>query len=210
MKIIFTAIAVVFSLCVFVWLRHTENFNILFDSNLPAGQRFYLVSKLLALLAIASLVAQLMLMLASRYASVSWLSSWTALSHQWLGLSTFVLIGAHGATFLAAASLRAGSPVFSLLLPNFHTGLYNAAVSLGVVAFYLSILLIILGVLSQRKRSTFGRYHWWILWPLMACVLIHSIAIGSESKTWPMILFYGASVVVIGWLIVRRRQFKKG
>lgn len=180
--------------------------GLLFDASLPSGQQFYLISKLSALLALACLFLQIIFMLLSRYTKFVGTDNWCESSHRWLGVSTFLLIVTHSVSFVSAASLRGGTFAFSLLVPNFHSGLYNAAVSLGLIAFYLSIILIIMGVLSRQSHRKFSRFHRWIVWPLLMCVLVHSVAIGSESKTLPMILFYVASLAVIVWLLMKKNN----
>jgi len=129
------ALAIIFSFL--VWGRHTENIDVFIGTSLPAGQRFYLISKLSALVALAILFVQISLMLFKRYVPAGRRIVWPQRSHQLLGIVTFVLVLIHSISFITAASFRGGAPAFSLLLPNFQTGLYNTAVSLGLLAFYL-------------------------------------------------------------------------
>jgi len=207
MKLTLLSLTSVLLYCLFVWFRHTENIDVFISTDLPAGQRFYLASKLLALLALACLFLQIVFMVYSRYAP-SKKFYWNIHAHLLLGLCTFVLIAAHSIAFAAAASFRGGSPAYALLLPNFHTGLYNAAVSLGLIAFYLSIVLVALGFFSRVKGVKYRRFHRYLVWLVLLCVLVHSVAIGSESKTWPMLLFYFAAILIIAWLLSRKRRHK--
>jgi len=208
-KIANSIIILIMAVCLFVWIRHTDNPAVLFDANLPAGQRFYLISKLSALLALASLILQISFMLFSRYAPARWIAGWSFRTHQWLGMCTFVLIFVHSASFVAAASFRGGSMAWALLLPNFHSGLYNAAVSLGLIAFYSSMVLVLLGFFARGKKNKFNKAHRWLVWPILLFVLIHSIAIGSESKTLEMIVIYGLALGVLAYLIYKKQHRKK-
>ena len=196
------ALAIIFSFL--VWGRHTENIDVFIGTSLPAGQRFYLISKLSALVALAILFVQISLMLFKRYVPAGRRIVWPQRSHQLLGIVTFVLVLIHSISFITAASFRSGAPAFSLLLPNFQTGLYNTAVSLGLLAFYLFLLLVPFGFIARSGGSLIRRIHRWLVWLALLCVMIHSVAIGSESKTWPMIVFYCLFACLLLWLLYRK------
>lgn len=203
LSLLWAGLSLVF--CTYIWLEHTESVSAIFDTSFPAGQRFYLASKFLALLALVSLVLQVVFMLASRYVR-SKIVKLSIVGHAVLGVLTFALIAGHSLSFIVAASLRGGSPAYALLLPNFQTGLYNAAVSLGLVAFYFSILLLLVGYFASIKKMKYARFHRILIWPIFLCVLVHSFAIGSESKTVPMLVFYALALFLIGWLLYRKQQ----
>jgi len=200
-------ISLVLLFSLIVWFRHTENMDVFLAADLPGGQRFYLFSKLLALVSLACLILQIVFMMYGRY-GLSSQFKWSLKSHRTLGVFTFFLIAGHGIAFIIAASLRGTAPAYSLLLPNFHSGLYNAAVSLGLIAFYLSIFVVVLGLLSRGKPFRFGLIHRCLVWVVFLCVIVHSMAIGSESRTWPMLLFYLASIVSIAWLLFKKQRHR--
>lgn len=194
-------IRILIVLCVLVlpvlaWLSAVpEPWNYL-ASDVPQGQLLYVFSKLAGLVAISLLTLQLSLILArkSLLNLVPGMFSWTF--HYRLGIVTALTVLIHVGLFVSAASLRAGSLNLQLLLPNWH-GFYNSMVSIGVLALFLVVVLVLLGVLLKRGLAVNKLYHQRIALLSVVLVFVHSYAIGSETHLPLVRLFYGTLAVAL-------------
>lgn len=162
---------------------------------LPPGQQLYLVAKLAGLLAFCLFWAQCMIALA-RHLPI--LSTWLASDLRWhrnLGIVTALLLLAHVALFVMAASLRTGHMAWDLLLPDFTHGYYRSNIALGAMAFWLVCLTVFAGWRTMRGGRRWKPVH--LLWPVVfGLVFWHAFTIGTESR-------YGAMrYVVLGLVAV--------
>lgn len=183
-------------------------------NGLPPGQQLYLVAKLSGLFAFFLFWLQCMLALA-RYAPIvpSFPVSDFRL-HRRLGVATALLILAHVALFIVAASLRTGHVAWDLLLPNFTHGYYKLNVGLGAIAFWLVCFTVFAGWSVARGKSRWKAVH--RLWPVVfGLAFLHAFAIGTESRFGAMrylMIFIVVSLGIAGisrlFLSWRNKSFK--
>jgi len=176
-----SAFTAVLSAPVIVWLVSVGDPSAYLAHDLPPGQALYIFSKLSGLLALFFLWGQCLLALAHRAPILRELPAVGITTHRRLGLLTFTTALTHVVLFVLAASLRAGSPAWNLLIPNFTHGYYNSFVSLGVIAIWLLLLGVWAGWRTSRGHAAWKKVH--RTWPIVfGLVLLHALAIGSESR----------------------------
>jgi len=152
------------------------------------GQTIYYLSKVTALYAVVLLWLQSLggLLANRRKAQALILAGpeW----HRRLGLLVLGLAVLHGSTFVLAVSIRAGHPALHWFVPAFNAGYYKSIVSLGVIAL-LCLLGAALAVLL-RRRNTYWRLLHRVALAGVALGGFHSLAIGSETRSWVSIVCY--------------------
>lgn len=195
--LVYTTFAVVLAVPVLVWLISVGNPLEYFTSPLPPGQALYIGAKIAGLLAFCMLWVQCVLGLARRAPVLNGFPPIKLQLHRRLGLVTLLLVLIHVGLFFGAASLRAGTPAWSLLWPNFTHGYFNAFVSVGLVAFWCLLLGAYAGWRTSRGDLKWRSIHmvWFITFTL---VFLHAYAIGSESRFGAMryvVMFMGASLL---------------
>jgi len=164
-----------------LWVSAVGNPLYYFSHDVPAGQLPYVLSKLAGLYAVAFFPANLGLMF-----------HWSPIKHKLLGTLVATMVGLHIALFMTATSIRSGHLTLHLLLPRFTSGYYNAIVSVGAVAMYCLIFVIAIGA-TMRMASEYAarkRLHYILVLALTPLVVLHSYAIGSETNTILVLLFY--------------------
>jgi hypothetical protein len=175
------SIGLIFLLATLVWGQSTGDLAVYFSERVPEGQLLYILSKLTGLYAIGLLGLQVFIGITP--------SPGLKRYHRLTGYLLFLFIIIHAALFFYAASLRAGSIAYQILIPDFGSGFYQLAVSLGVVAVCLIPLVIVTGVYRQKKSLVAGWLHWI---SIVVCVLafLHSYQIGSDTRSVVVTAFY--------------------
>jgi predicted ferric reductase len=207
--------AVTLLIPIVVWLIATHGPIPYFTHHVPPGQRLYILSKLCALLALTSFWFQSMTALARFSPVLSGFFSLSRSQHILLGVTTFVMVLAHVALFVSASSLRTGHLALPLLLPKFDQGFYTAFVSVGALALWLLILVVIAGVLRARRHA-WARWVHRISFVVFGLGFLHGIAIGSETRFGLMkyaYAFIGLSLAtaLVSWVLVGvREHYKEG
>ena len=194
-----------------VWMASVNDPMSYFRFNgLPPGQQLYLVAKLSGLFAIFLFWLQCMLALA-RYAPIALgfpVSDFRL--HRRLGIATALLILAHVAPFVVAASLRTGHAAWDLLIPNFTHGYYRMNIGLGAIAFWIVCLTVFAGWRTARGQRHWKMVH--LLWPVVfGLAFLHAFAIGTESRYGAMrylVIFIAVSLSVAA--VVRWRRTGRG
>lgn len=172
-----------------VWLAAVPEPWTYLEPGVPPGQILYVISKLAGLIAIALFTLQIVLTLIRhrKFKILRGLAKYSL--HYWLGIITFITILIHIGLFALAASVRAESWMVQLLLPNWH-GFYNSMVSLGVIAFYLSCVLVLLGLLLKFALLRKNGVHKLLATICGGLIFVHSFAIGSETHEPAVRFFY--------------------
>jgi predicted ferric reductase len=176
-----TVCAVTLLIPVVVWLISTHRPLEYFTHLVPPGQRLYILSKLCGLLALAAFWFQCMTALARSAPAVRGFFSLTRRQHVMLGTATFVLVVAHLGLFIAASSIRTHHLTLPLLIPTFDQGFYTAFVSVGAIAFWILVAVIIAGILRARGYRIWRWLHRASL-VVFALGFLHGITIGSETR----------------------------
>lgn len=176
-----SAFSAVLSAPVIVWWVSVGDPGAYLSHDLPPGQALYIFSKLSGLLALFLFWGQCLLALAHRAPILRGIPPVGVTTHRRLGLLTFTVALMHVILFVIAASLRAGSPAWNLLIPNFTHGYYNSFVSLGVLAMWLLLLGVWAGWRTSRGYAAWKTVHG--IWPVVfGLVFLHAFSIGSESR----------------------------
>lgn len=182
---------------VVVWLVSVGDPFKYMHSRVPPGQALYVSSKLCGLLALALFWFQCMTALA-RFAPI--LRDFLHLGrvqHALLGAGTFALASAHVFLFVGASSMRTGHSDWAVLIPTFDRGYFAVYVSLGVIAFWLLLAVVIAGVFRRLGNLKWEWVHRSFV-IVFALAVLHGIAIGSETRFGPMgyiYAFFGLSLV---------------
>lgn len=129
----------------------------------------------------------------------------------WVALGTVVL---HFGSFLFDDFMRMSfAEIFVpfLLQRDFKTLLgydIGAVTALGIIAFYLIVILILTSEFRSRMSAKLWRtihYSSFVAYPLF---LIHGILTGTDSREWWMQAMYAVSGVLVSALIVTRIVFR--
>lgn len=163
-------------------------------NGLPPGQQLYLVAKLSGLFAFFLFWLQCMLALACYAPMFPDFPVSDFRLHRRLGAATALLILAHVALFIVAASLRTGHASWDLLLPNFTHGYYKLNIGLGAIAFWIACLTIFAGWRVAQGQRRWKAVH--LLWPFVfGLAFLHAFAIGTESR-------YGAMRYLVIFIVI--------
>ena len=183
-----------------LWLFSVGNVLEYMDEAVPAGQLLYIFSKLAGLLALSLLTLQISLMSLRRISNARRLVAlnmrWNIERHGVLGSVVILCASLHAGLFFLAASARSEHWTWHLLLPRFQSGFYDAMVSLGAMALYVVVIVGFLGWYSRIRRN----YSPWHRIAVLICtvlVIIHSYAIGSETHTLALRLYYVVLMVIL-------------
>lgn len=187
-----------------LWIMSGNTLPQLDTQSSPPGQRLYVISKLAALYAVALIGLQLaLLMLRIRVTKHHRTRGWTG--HRILGLLTLITVTAHVTAFVLATSVRNGEFSLHLLAPVLGGGFYRTMISIGSLGLWLCIV----GALFQLRVARRIRLRWmhpYLMMTAALLVIVHSYAIGSESGTNVVAIFYGLLLLLILSLWVVRRS----
>lgn len=202
--------AVTLMIPVIVWLVATHGPVPYFTHQVPPGQRFYILSKLCALLGLTLLWLQSMTALARFSPALRGFFSLPRLQHVLLGATTLILVGAHVGLFIAASTLRTGHLALPLLLPKFDQGFYASGISIGAIAVWLLLLVAIAGMMRARGHQ-WARWIHRISFAVFGLGFLHGIFIGSETRFGLMkyvYAFIGLSLAtaLLSWILAEVRR----
>lgn len=173
-----------------IFFKTTGDVSEYFRYQMPAGQTWYLISKVSGLYAIVFLWLQILQGLLSVCGHSFLNRSRNTHFHRNLGLCVLSLFICHITSFIIAVSLRNGFFSYQLLLPNFFTSYYPKIVSLGVIAAWFLLITIGVGIADGRL----GKIGWvWshrLSWAAFFLVFFHSYLIGSETRVGAMEWLY--------------------
>lgn len=162
----------------------------------PNGQHMYMLSKLMGILALALLWWQVFVAVLGRIVAISKTFHAGKYIHILLGTLLLGLVLSHAGLFFTAVSQRTGSFAWGALLPDFTSGYYASARSLGVVALALLLVAVIMPVFRGKLVRTWRTGHLLVLF-VTCLVLIHAYLIGSEVRSVIfMPLFWGMLVTL--------------
>jgi predicted ferric reductase len=204
-------LAMTFLVPVLVWFAALGEapLDYLLATPLP-GQRFYLFSKLLGLLALALIWLQLLLVLLRNTHWISHLMGWTPTYHRMLGFSALGLSIIHFLFFFVAVGIRKDAVPLALLVPDFSRGFYVSMVSLGLLGAVLLGVVVIVGTrIGSGKRMAIWLHRAALI--VVGMIFVHSLTIGSETRMSGQIELYlfwiGTLVIALGYRF-RRAQSK--
>jgi predicted ferric reductase len=173
----------------------TGDLTVYFRYRVPPGQFLYVASKLCGLYALVALWLQALLgLLGPAALHIVGLQS-SIRPHRVLGSLAAVLVLAHVASFVGAASLREGAPAYNFLWPEFQ-GFYRSALALGAIGLFCIVASIAAMILSRRPHALKVWLHRLGLVAL-ALVLVHSYLVGSETRVGMMPVLYVLMIVTL-------------
>lgn len=189
-------LAALLAIPVGVWLIGLGEPLAYLSHRVPTGQILYLFSKLFALYALAFMTAQVLIGVGGRDSRYFHL-------HPLTGALSAVFVLLHLSTFLIAATLRSKHSALETLIPVFDKGFFKLSVSIGVIAAYLLIAVVISGLLLARKWSGI-RYIHYFAYAVVALGFIHSFFIGTETRQPVIIGYYAMLLAAVLMAIIRR------
>ena len=160
-----------------------------FHYDVPDGQFLYILSKLTGLYAAVLLWLQVMGGLIRPAGIVGGEAPGFLRRHRVLGLAATLLLLIHAGLFVAAVSLRNGHFAWALLWPHFDLGYYRQMLSLGLIAAWLLMGVIVAGLVRSRLGGLWKWIHRLSV-PALVLVLVHSFFIGTETRVGPMPYVY--------------------
>jgi len=181
--------------------------NLLFHFQNPAlpGQSLYVLSKFCGLYALILILLQAIAGMLARHNKYRYFLFPSAAWHPRVGIVAVALIMLHIALFVMAVSTRNQHFAWKLFVPSFVDGYYKFMLSIGLLA----LLLLLCGVLAAGFRKRLKVWRWGHRLATLALVLglIHSFAIGSETRGYAMMFIYviaAASITIWAWSIFVR------
>lgn len=182
-----------------IWMQSIENLSDYFGYSLPPGQLAYIFSKLMGLYALSLLSLQIV---------VGLLLPKTGRRHfhQYLGLCSLAALLIHASLFVCAASLRSGHLALHLFLPKLFATYYEFGVSMGVIGFWVILIVVVAGVC---RLSGFKSWRWlhYLAFPAFIVIYTHGLLIGSDTRILITNLFYGVIALTIALALWNRWQW---
>ncbi|MBL1275070.1 MAG: ferric reductase-like transmembrane domain-containing protein [Ectothiorhodospiraceae bacterium] len=173
----------------------------------PAGQLWYVFSKLFALYAVLLLWYQGLSTLLKDTHYSTLFSTWGFLRHRIIGCLTLLLIVSHIVCFVTAVSLRKETFAWGLLLPDFQD-FYHMAISIGLFGFFTLLIAISAALLRERFPSVWKMTHRSMIL-VVGLGLVHGYLIGTETRYGLYEIFYCALIVTLLIALLLRWQVIK-
>lgn len=179
-----------------MWMQSTGDLSVYIDYETPPGQVYYILSKLMGMYGIFLLWLQVIFTLVKRSSIGEKMPYWSITFHRNLGIITFSCLLVHAALFMTAVSIRKGHFAFGALIPKFDHGFYTSAVSLGVLALYGLVLVVIAGFVRKRGIQ---KAKWLHRVSVVALILtlIHCLLIGTETRYFTMLAVYAFMITTL-------------
>ncbi|MEI8360860.1 MAG: ferric reductase-like transmembrane domain-containing protein [bacterium] len=121
--------------------------------------------------------------------------------HQDMSMSFGVLVFVHAFSLLFDKFMN--FDIFDILIP-FYSNYKTWFLSLGIVGFYLLLLIIISSVFLRLSSPRFWRFSHYLVYPLFLFATIHGLQLGTDSSTMIMQTVYKFAGAVIVILFVYR------
>ncbi|MBX2809170.1 MAG: hypothetical protein KTR20_11115 [Cellvibrionaceae bacterium] len=190
-----------------LWLITTDTLHY-WRYGAPIGQGWYVFSKLFALYGVLLLWYQGVSSLLKSTPYAALLPAWRFLRHRMLGVLTLCVVVLHIACFVTAVSLRKETLALGLLWLDFRD-FYHGVITLGLVAFWLSLLAIAAAVLRQRYPDLWRHIHRFMM-AVIVMGLVHGYLIGTETRYGVYEIFYlSLFASFCAAMIYRWRQLKR-
>lgn len=134
--------------------------------------------------------------------------------HQWTAYVAVVLMLSHPLVLLFVRQPRFGW--FDILLPV-GSPLQPVVNTLGAVALYLIVLVLVTSLLRHRMSRKVWRNLHYLVYPAVVLLLVHSILADPELKTGHpnfldggKIYLYGVALLLVGYGVIRLRMRGRG
>jgi predicted ferric reductase len=173
---------------------------------MPPGQFLYVGSKLLGLYGLVFLWVHMSYAILRYSAIRAYLLPWGISEHRITAVFSLTLIVLHLGFFVMAVAMRKGLITFDVLFPDFLHGSYNRFISLGAMAFWLLLLVAIVGYLFSLVAKNVSWLTWLHRLSYLSFILVyfHGLGVGSETKNGFMFGFYlFMGISFLGVILVR-------
>jgi len=197
----------IFSLPAVIWYKNTGDLSFYFSSSVPAGQLFYVLSKLAGMYTLVFIVWQIIATLLTRLEILQ--LRWLGVMHGVFGSLVIILAITHATLFFIAMSERQGFPAWTLLIPDFSS-YYHTYLSFGLVGLVSLLGVLITGLLRLRQQFSFVKKLHNFYWLSIGFAYVHALSIGTESQTHAGLALYltlGVFAVFL-WILFMIKQFK--
>lgn len=194
---------------VLIWFHQTGDLSVYFNGAAPPGQFTYVISKLVGMLALVFIAAQIIFSLSHHLQLLN--IQWLGRTHRWFGAAILLFAFTHALLFFIAATLRQDALALSLFLPDFRD-FYHTHLTFGLFGLWSLIALAIIGWLRSKNRFSWATTLHRFYWVAIVLIYIHALAVGSESQTVTGLLLYislGLVMAILGiWSLVRHCKIK--
>ncbi|MFZ2190320.1 MAG: ferric reductase-like transmembrane domain-containing protein [Candidatus Magasanikiibacteriota bacterium] len=124
--------------------------------------------------------------------------------HQWIGI--FMILSLVGHVVALAFDKFVIFSIAELLIP-FASDYKPILVALGIISFYFFIILISTSLfVIQTKYKLWRKIHY-LSFPMFVGAFIHSIYLGTDSHTLPMLILYWSTGIILIMFVVYRMVY---
>ena len=207
-KIVITlCMMIFFCLPAIIWYEKTGDLSVYFSNSVPAGQFFYVLSKLAGMYTLMFIAWQIIATLLTKLEILQ--LRWLGLMHSVFGSLIIILAMSHAALFFVAMSERQGALAWALLMPDFSS-YYHTYVTFGLLGMVSLLAVFITGTLRLRQQFSWVKKLHNFYWLSIGFAYIHALSIGTESQTKAGLTLYTALGVMAFflWTLMMIKQFK--
>ncbi len=165
------------------WVENTGDLRLYAQPWVPAGQIYYVLSKLLGLIGFSLLWWQCIWGLLPHSFSMTFGDSGKQRKqlHKYLGVTLLLLLLGHAASFILASGLRTQSFHWSAFIPNL-SDFYHSRMALGIGAIWLLLLSSAHPLLRWSKNILAFKYLHQAGILTVYLTAWHALAIGTEAQ----------------------------
>lgn len=191
-------LAVLLTIVTLSWLQTTGNILLYLEPDVPIGQGWYVLSKLLGLYALVCLLLQMLIGLMPA-------SGWKSY-HGLTAVFFVVSVLLHAAFFITGVGLRQGHFPSGLLLPAFDHGFYKTALSLGLIAVWCLPLIVLSGYYRRKSHLSVWRFIHHLAFIVCVFGVLHSYWIGTETRHITLQLFYLTTFALLALTVLLKAR----
>lgn len=123
------------------------------------------------------------------------------LIHKYLAISFGVALLVHLISLLFDGFVSFG--IWDVLIP-FHSNYKAFPVALGVVGFYVVLIVMLSSLIARFQHSPWWRKLHFLVYPLFVLGLLHGLLTGTDSKNIFMLSFYAITGIIFCVLLFQR------
>lgn len=172
-------------------------FDGLFTSPKPPGQTLFMLVRLSGLYSIYLLVIQIVLGLNKARNGAFFGYRWSAGEHIILGVICACSIAIHISLFIVAGAIRTETFSLAGLIPVFDQGYYKQRLGFGALSMWLLGITIFSGIVRLKYSVKSARWLHKSALLVFLLAMLHSLSIGSDTRSFIVISFYGVLVLIV-------------
>ncbi|HBU07224.1 MAG TPA: hypothetical protein DEB09_04030 [Candidatus Magasanikbacteria bacterium] len=124
--------------------------------------------------------------------------------HQWIGIFMILSLVTHVSALLFDKYIN--FTIIELLVP-FTSHYQPFFMALGIISFYFFIILISTSLFVIQTKYKLWRFIHYLSFPMFVGAFVHSVYLGTDTHTLPMLIIYWGSAITISLFIVYRIIF---